>query len=67
PMVAIANQVNWQSVHQDVKPAFVNGKLEGEVYVEQSQGFKVKVAEDKILKQQEEFELMVDNKSATED
>ncbi|PNX71146.1 hypothetical protein L195_g027017 [Trifolium pratense] len=54
------NQVNWQSVQLDVKSALVNGKLVEEVYVEQPQCFKVKGAVNKVPKQQEELELMVD-------
>ncbi|MCH87679.1 reverse transcriptase [Trifolium medium] len=46
PVVVIANQVNWQSVQQNVKSAFDNGKLEEEVYVEQPQGFKVDLRVD---------------------
>ncbi|MCI24907.1 reverse transcriptase, partial [Trifolium medium] len=47
-VVAVANQLNCQIVQPNVKSAFLNGKLEEEVYVEQPQGFKVKGAEDKV-------------------
>ncbi|PNX60563.1 retrotransposon protein putative unclassified, partial [Trifolium pratense] len=60
PVMAIENQVNWQSVQLDVKSAVENGKLEKDVYVEQPQGFKVEGAKDKVPKEQEELELMVD-------
>ncbi|MCI06585.1 retrotransposon protein, partial [Trifolium medium] len=54
------NQVNCQSVQLDFKSAVENGKLENEVYVEQPQSFKVEGADDKVPKEQEELELMVD-------
>ncbi|CAJ2665360.1 unnamed protein product [Trifolium pratense] len=49
-VVAIANHFDWEFVQLDVKSAFLNGKLEEEVYIEQPQGFIVKGKEDHVLK-----------------
>jgi hypothetical protein len=49
-VVAIANHFQWDFVQLDVKSAFLNGKLEEEVYVEQPQGFITRGKEDQVLK-----------------
>jgi hypothetical protein len=49
-VVAIANHFDWEIAQLDVKSAFLNGKLEEEVYIEQPQGFVAKGKEDCVLK-----------------
>ncbi|GAU12969.1 hypothetical protein TSUD_191600 [Trifolium subterraneum] len=49
-VVAIANHFEWDCVQLDVKSAFLNDKLEKEVYVEQPQGFIVEGKENNVLK-----------------
>ncbi|KAK2440889.1 putative mitochondrial protein [Trifolium repens] len=49
-VVAIANHFQWEFVQLDIKSAFLNGKLEEEVYVEQPQGFITRGKEDQVLK-----------------
>ena len=40
---------NWHITALDVKTAFLYGKLDEEIYVEQPEGFKLKGQEDKVL------------------
>lgn len=47
-LLAIAAELGLKMRHMDVDTAFLNGKLEEEVFMEQPQGFKVKGQENKI-------------------
>ena len=47
-LLALAAHQGWKIYQLDVKSAFLNGYLEEEIYVEQSEGFVVKGAEDKV-------------------
>ena len=49
-VVALASQRNWKIFQLDVKSAFLHGKLEEDVYVEQPQGYEIKGSEDKVYK-----------------
>jgi hypothetical protein len=49
-IIAIATQHKWKIFQIDVKLAFLNGFLEGEVYIEQPMGYEVKGHKDKVLK-----------------
>lgn len=49
-VLAIAAQLELQVYQLDVKSAFLNGKLEEEVYVEQPQGFEIKGKEEKVYR-----------------
>ena len=45
----VANQ-SWEVHHLDVKPMFLNGELEEEVYVTQLEGFKVPNQKQKVYR-----------------
>ncbi|KAG8487898.1 hypothetical protein CXB51_018780 [Gossypium anomalum] len=49
-MFALAAQKQWKIHQLDVKSAFLNGFLKEEIYIEQSDGFKVLEEEDKVHK-----------------
>ena len=49
-LIALAAQEAWKLHHMDVKTAFLNGKLEEEVYVRQPPGYVEEGAEHKVLK-----------------
>jgi hypothetical protein len=38
-LIALAAQKSWKIHHMDVKSAFLNGEIEGDVYVNQPPGF----------------------------
>lgn len=49
-ILALAAQYGWVVHHLDVKSAFLNGDLEGEVYVTQPEGYVDKKQSHKVLK-----------------
>ena len=48
-MFALATLNNWHISGLDVKTAFLYGKLDEEIYMEQPEGFKIKAQERKVL------------------
>ena len=49
-IIAVAAQKGWLLYQLDIKSAFLNGKLEEDIYVEQPQGFVVDGEENKVYK-----------------
>lgn len=49
-VIALAARNGWKLFQLDVKSAFLQGKLEEDVYVAQPQGYEVKGEEDKVYK-----------------
>ena len=49
-LIALAAQNQWQIYHLDVKSAFLNGKLDEDIYVEQPAGFVIEGADNKVYK-----------------
>ncbi|KAL8103750.1 hypothetical protein AgCh_028088 [Apium graveolens] len=49
-LIALAAQKKWKLFQLDVKSAFLNGKLDEEIYVEQPQGFLIEGGENKVYK-----------------
>ena len=49
-VIALAAQFKWNLHHLDVKSAFLNGKIEEEIYVDQPAGFIKEGKEDYVLK-----------------
>ena len=49
-LITLAVQKSWRIHHMNVKSAFLNGKLKGDVYVNQSPGFIKEGEEHKVLK-----------------
>jgi len=48
-MLVLATLKNWHITTLDIKTAFLYGKLDEELYMEQPKGFKVKCQEGKVL------------------
>lgn len=49
-ILALAGSSGWRVHHLDVKSAFLNGRLEDEVYVKQPEGFERRNEEGKVYK-----------------
>ena len=49
-IVAMAAQFKWKLHHLDVKPAFLNGYIEEDIYVDQPEGFIKGGKESYVLK-----------------
>nr|GEV41487.1 putative RNA-directed DNA polymerase [Tanacetum cinerariifolium] len=54
-IIALAAQQRWNIYQLDVKSAFLHGKLDEDVYVEQPRGFEVKGSEKKVYKLHKEL------------
>jgi len=52
-LLSLATQKHWTIHHMDVKSAFLNGYLDEEVYVYQSQGFLMQGKEHHVYKLKE--------------
>ncbi|RVW83943.1 Retrovirus-related Pol polyprotein from transposon RE1 [Vitis vinifera] len=61
-IIAVAAQKGWLLYQLDIKSAFLNGKLEEEIYVKQPQGFVVDGEENKVYKSKSEPTLYVKSK-----
>ena len=49
-VIDVAAQKKWKIFQLDVKFAFLNGRLDEEIYVEQPQGFFVQGGEEKVYR-----------------
>lgn len=49
-LISVSYQNNWKIYQMDVKPAFLNGTLKEEVYIEQPVGYEIKGTGDKIYR-----------------
>ncbi|WRX09128.1 Integrase [Theobroma cacao] len=49
-LIALAAAFQWKLFHLDVKSAFLNGKLDEEIYVEQPPGFELCSGQGKVFK-----------------
>lgn len=54
-LISLVDQMKWKIDQLDVRSAFLNGYLEGEIYVKQLLGFVVEGHEDKVLKLQKDL------------
>eukprot|EP00253_Pinus_taeda_P011970 PITA_11970 len=53
-MLALLAQMGWKIHQMDVKTAFLNGKIEEEVYIEQPKGFETFNRDDQLIKSSNE-------------
>lgn len=49
-IISIATEMGWKIHQMDVKTAFLNGFIQGEVYIEQPQGFEVHGKESHVCR-----------------
>ena len=47
-MLALSAQMGWHIHHMDAKTALLNGIIEGEVYIEQPEGFEIFIRESHV-------------------
>lgn len=49
-LVALSAKKGWRVYHLDIKSAFLNGYLNGDIYIEQPEGYEEKGFEGKVCK-----------------